>query len=274
MTLRPSRIGLSPACANWLAVTTIEAIVPCAHGSGGVLVGQTALRCRWSTTSSPFPPMSTRPIALSAGSYRERGSAVMLGAAHLARQMLWQEMYWPDEFSLGRGFPRDTSILGLAAFRAPHRRGDQPCRPIPSVGASRRATIRDRRDTGLAATDAADCAAPGRRWGQFEAGDRCARRTASDTRVICGIHDSSANLYRYQAAGLSDLTLVSTGTWIVALSDGDERRLRRGATGPCLQRRCRRPPNPRNADDGRAGVLRGRLRHQRAGIIRDPRSAG
>ena len=35
-------------------------------------------------------------------------------------------------------------------------------------------------------------------------------------RVVNGIHDSSANLYRYQAAGLSGMTVVSTGTWIVA----------------------------------------------------------
>jgi sugar (pentulose or hexulose) kinase len=40
-----------------------------------------------------------------------------------------------------------------------------------------------------------------------------------DIRVLCGIHDSSANLYRYQAAGLSDMTVVSSGTWIVAISD-------------------------------------------------------
>jgi hypothetical protein len=36
---------------------------------------------------------------------------------------------------------------------------------------------------------------------------------------LCGIHDSSANFHRYQAAGLTDLTVVSTGTWIVTLTD-------------------------------------------------------
>ena len=41
-----------------------------------------------------------------------------------------------------------------------------------------------------------------------------------DIDVLCGIHDSSANFYRYQQAGLRDLTLISTGTWIVGLSDG------------------------------------------------------
>ena len=37
--------------------------------------------------------------------------------------------------------------------------------------------------------------------------------------VLCGIHDSSANFYRYQQAGLADFAVVSTGTWIVGVSD-------------------------------------------------------
>jgi sugar (pentulose or hexulose) kinase len=40
-----------------------------------------------------------------------------------------------------------------------------------------------------------------------------------DLLVLTGIHDSSANFYRYQAAGQSRMTVVSTGTWIVALND-------------------------------------------------------
>ena len=40
-----------------------------------------------------------------------------------------------------------------------------------------------------------------------------------DIEVLCGIHDSSANFYRYQAAGLRNLAVISTGTWIVGLSD-------------------------------------------------------
>jgi sugar (pentulose or hexulose) kinase len=34
--------------------------------------------------------------------------------------------------------------------------------------------------------------------------------------VLAGIHDSSANFVRYQAAGLPRFTLVSTGTWCIA----------------------------------------------------------
>jgi sugar (pentulose or hexulose) kinase len=33
--------------------------------------------------------------------------------------------------------------------------------------------------------------------------------------VLCGVHDSNANLFRYKAAGLSDHTVLSTGTWMI-----------------------------------------------------------
>lgn len=47
-------------------------------------------------------------------------------------------------------------------------------------------------------------------------------------KIRCGIHDSSANFYRYQASGLDFFTLLSSGTWLVglsnerAISDSDE----------------------------------------------------
>ncbi|MBX6324003.1 MAG: hypothetical protein IRY94_19470, partial [Rhodospirillaceae bacterium] len=39
-----------------------------------------------------------------------------------------------------------------------------------------------------------------------------------ETPVLCGIHDSNANFLRYRAAGLSDFTLMSTGTWLIAFN--------------------------------------------------------
>ncbi len=36
--------------------------------------------------------------------------------------------------------------------------------------------------------------------------------------VLAGVHDSSANYLRYLAAGLSDFTLLSTGTWVIAFN--------------------------------------------------------
>jgi sugar (pentulose or hexulose) kinase len=39
-------------------------------------------------------------------------------------------------------------------------------------------------------------------------------------RVHAGVHDSTANAYRYAAAGRGDLLVVSTGTWIVGFAGG------------------------------------------------------
>jgi sugar (pentulose or hexulose) kinase len=52
--------------------------------------------------------------------------------------------------------------------------------------------------------------------------------------VLCGIHDSSANFYRYQEAGLADFSLISTGTWIVGLGQID----RPSAFSVSEQRQC------------------------------------
>lgn len=38
-------------------------------------------------------------------------------------------------------------------------------------------------------------------------------------RIHCGLHDSSANFYRCQAAGEDKLTLLSSGTWLVGFSN-------------------------------------------------------
>jgi sugar (pentulose or hexulose) kinase len=44
-----------------------------------------------------------------------------------------------------------------------------------------------------------------------------ARRTglARSTEILCGVHDSNANLFRYKAAGMADASILSTGTWII-----------------------------------------------------------
>src|SRR5208282_4218864 len=34
-------------------------------------------------------------------------------------------------------------------------------------------------------------------------------------RILCGVHDSDANYLRYLAAGLNELALLSTGTFII-----------------------------------------------------------
>ncbi|MQB41475.1 FGGY-family carbohydrate kinase [Rhizobium sp. ICMP 5592] len=196
----------------------ITAIVCTAHGSGGVLVNDEGPAMPMIDYEQAVPAEIDREYREIAGSFRERGSAVMLGAAHLARQMLWLERGWPDAFARARHF--------LAT---------------PQYWAWRLSGVAASEVTSLAAQSHLWCSADARparlieernwqrlipplrpAWSRLaDIKPEISRRTGlkPTTAILCGIHDSSANFYQYQAAGLSDVTVVSTGTWIVAISD-------------------------------------------------------
>ena len=195
-----------------------EAIVTCGHGSGGVLVDDDGLAMPMIDYEQPLPPEIVAEYAEIAGSFRERGSPLMLGAAHLARQMLWLERGWPEAFAGARAYlahPQYWSwrlsgvmaseVTSLAAqshlWCAPDAR---PARLVAEKGWQR-----------LMPQFAPAWATLGPLKPEFAA----AAGLKPGIRVLNGIHDSSANFYRYQAAGLDDMTVVSTGTWIVAISD-------------------------------------------------------
>ncbi len=196
----------------------IGAIVTCAHGSGGVLVGPEGPVLPMIDYEQPIPSDVATAYAAAVGPYRERGSAVMLGAAHLARQMLWQQTRWPDDFA------RATAFLATPQYWAWRLCGVAAGEVTSLAAQSHLWSPADARPSALvAAMNWQRLMPPMRRaWetlGSLEPAFAARSGLDADTRVLCGIHDSSANLYRYQAAGLSDFTVVSTGTWIVALTD-------------------------------------------------------
>jgi len=196
----------------------IGAIVACGHGSGGVLVNGDGPAMPMIDYEDE-PPAGVNALYRSVvGAYRERGSPIMLAASHTARQMLWLETGWPETFAQAQAFlmlPQYWAwrLCGVAASE------------FSMLGAqSHLWTVPERRFAPIvAARGWADKLPPiVPAWttlGPLK--PDLARRTglAPETRVLCGAHDSSANFYRYQAAGLRGLTVISTGTWIVALSD-------------------------------------------------------
>jgi sugar (pentulose or hexulose) kinase len=196
----------------------IEAVVACAHGSGGVLVGETGPALPRVDYEQDVPAEVQRDYVAGVGSYRERGSAVMLGAAHIARQMLWMEHGWPEAFAKARAF------LATPQYWAFRLSGCAAGEVTSLAAQSHLWSPADGRPTRLVASRGWERLMPPMRRAYETLGpikpDLAARTGLKpETRVLCGIHDSSANFYRYQAAGLSDLTVVSTGTWIVALTD-------------------------------------------------------
>jgi sugar (pentulose or hexulose) kinase len=187
---------------------TFDAIVPCGHGSAGVLVG----------TSAPAMPMidyeDTPPAGVDAlyrtiaGDFAARGSAIMMGASHLARQMLWLESGWPDRFAAARHY------LALPQYWAWRLCGTAASEPTGLGAQSHLISPRSGVAAPIVAARGWERLLPPRRPAWETLGPirpQLAARTGlpPQTRVLCGIHDSSANFYRYQAAGLSRLTVIS-----------------------------------------------------------------
>ncbi len=207
----------------------ITAIVPCGHGSGGVLVDAAGPILPMIDYEDEPPPEVTRRYRALAGDYRQRGSNIMLGATHLARQMLWLESVWPGAFTHARHF------LGLPQYWAWRLSGVAASECSVLGAQSHLWSVREACFAPIVAARGWQRLLPPLQPAWATLGPlrpELALRTGLPraTRVLCGAHDSSVNFYRYQAAGLAGLTVVSTGTWLVALSDAadldalDERR--------------------------------------------------
>ncbi|WP_119391520.1 FGGY-family carbohydrate kinase [Taklimakanibacter lacteus] len=196
----------------------IGAIVTCAHGSGGVLVGPDGPVLPMMDYEQSLPSDIVDAYRAAAGPYRERGSPIMLGASHLARQMLWQETRWP------RDFARATHFLTTPQYWAWRLSGVAACEVTSLAAQSHLWAAVDNRPARIVAERRWQKLLPPLRpaWtalGSLKPSLAQVTKLSPATRVLNGIHDSSANFYRYQAAGLSDFTVVSTGTWIVLLTD-------------------------------------------------------
>lgn len=210
---------LIEALAGYAARERVEAVVACGHGGSGVLVGSDGPALPMVDYEQPLPVDVAAAYRSEADDFRERGgSAIMLGAAHGARQLLWFEREWPEALAAARAY---VPMPQYWAWRLSGVLADE----VTSVAAQSHLWCASRR------RPAAIVARHG--WQRLMAPmmpawatlgpvlPEVAERTRLDpaTRVICGGHDSSLNFYRYQAAGLEDFTVVSTGTWIVALTD-------------------------------------------------------
>ena len=193
------------------------------HGVGGVLVAEAA--ANGDGTAVPMIDYEQEPPAAlndayipQAGDFFDRGSAIMQATTHTARQMFWAEVADPEGFARADhvlGIPQYWAwrLSGVAASEVTHLAAQSHLWNVargafsPIVGA--------RGWTGLMPPfhHAGDVLGPLR-------ADLCAAHGLPRLRVHTGLHDSSANFYRYQAAGYSNLVVVSTGTWIVGLADG------------------------------------------------------
>jgi sugar (pentulose or hexulose) kinase len=196
----------------------IASVVACSHGSAGVPVGEDGPVLPMMDYEQEVPPDVDAAYRAEADPLDQRGAPIMAGAAHMARQLFWMESDWPDRVARARWF------LGAPQYWAWRLTG-VAASEITYLGAqSHLWNIPARRFCGIVARRGWERLVPEFRPAWASLGPirtDLARRfgLAHGIEVLCGIHDSSANFYRYQQAGLSDLAVISTGTWIVGLSD-------------------------------------------------------
>jgi sugar (pentulose or hexulose) kinase len=205
----------------------IAAVVATGHGSAGVLVDGEGPVLPMLDYEETVPPGIDAEYRRVMPGYGEAGSGILGGATHLARQLHWLEACWPGAVARAR------HLLPLPQYWA-WRLSGVAALELTSLGAqSHLWDARERRFTNLVAARGWNRLLPAIR----PAWDRLAPLTGSfrratglgpGTEVLCGIHDSSAALYRWRRARLGAATLLSTGTWIVGLRAGlDPAALRR-----------------------------------------------
>ncbi|MCB1488914.1 MAG: carbohydrate kinase [Bauldia sp.] len=197
----------------------IGAIVATGHGSAGALVDDDGLVMPMVDYEAEMPEAVTAAYVALVDSFRALGSPLMPGAAHMARQLLWLETEWPEAVARARWF------LGGPQYWAFRLSGNGASEYTYLAAQShfwdfdRRAFSRIVRDRGWQRLIPPLTPA----WkpvGRIRPQLARDLDIPADIEILCGIHDSTANFYRFQQAGLTDLTLISTGTWIVGLSDG------------------------------------------------------
>ncbi len=201
----------------------IAHLVPVGHGSGGVLVGADpdapggGAALPMPDYEEPCPADVDAAYRAQAGSFSDRGSAVMMASTHAARQLLRMESEAPEAVGRARWY------LNVAQYWA-WWLGGVAASEFTAMGAqSHFWNVPERRWSPIVAARGWQRLMPPFRAASDALGPirpELARRhgLGSSLVVHAGAHDSSANFYRYHAAGMRNFTLVSTGTWVVALS--------------------------------------------------------
>lgn len=200
----------------------LSTFVSSGHGSGGVLVGSdpddgdgTALpMIDYEQVLPDDIRIRYTPLA---GSFLDRGSAMMHGATHQARQMFWMQQTQPEAFSRARWF------LGVPQYWAWRLSGVAVSEATILGAQSHLWNVAEKRWSPIVRSEGWSNLLPpfAKAWeavGTIRPALAERYGLPANMKVLAGIHDSSANFYRYQAAGFDEATVVSTGTWIVALS--------------------------------------------------------
>ena len=193
---------------------TIGAVIATAHGCGAVLVDGDKPVLPMMDYDAVSPPAIDEAYARIAPAYREVFCGIGAGAMRLAKQLLWQESAFPAEFA------RAKTYLTTAQYFA-MRLGGRAASEISQLAAQGHiwdvvhhqpsSVMRERGWAHLLPQRAL----AGAVLGTVSAAVIKRTGLARSTEILCGVHDSNANLFRYKAAGMADASILSTGTWMI-----------------------------------------------------------
>src|SRR3954451_13609364 len=209
--------GLEEWFLDTLAVVTqrhtIGAVIATAHGCGAVLVAGDEPVLPMMDYDAVSTPEIDQAYARIAPAYDEVFCGIS-GAMRLGKQQLLQEKENSVEF------PRVRTYLPTALFFA-WRRGGRAASEISQLAAQGHIwDLVRHQPSSLMRKRGWDHLLPQRVPAGAVLGtvsEAVARRTglARSTEILCGVHDSNANLFRYKAAGMADASILSTGTWMI-----------------------------------------------------------
>ncbi|WP_395678831.1 FGGY-family carbohydrate kinase [Inquilinus sp.] len=197
----------------------LSAFVATGYGTSGVLVDDQGPVLPMMDYEAAAPGWLDDSYAAEGPDFAETGCLVDPGAHRLAKQLLWLEHDFPD------GFARARWLLTLPQYFA-WRLGGVPASEITTLAAQTHLWNPATGDfTGIVRRRGWDRLIPPRRnaWdvlGTIRPDLAAAHGLPTDLALLCGVHDSNANYHRFLAAGLGDVPLLSTGTWIIGFRPG------------------------------------------------------
>src|ERR1700704_5562202 len=210
--------GLEEWFLDTLAVVSqrhvIGAVIAAAHGCGAVLVDGNKPVLPMMDYDAVSPPAIDQAYARIAPAYDEVFCGVGAGAMRLAKQLLWQQSAYPVEFARAKTYLTTAQFFAL-------RLGGRAASEISQLAAQSHIWDLVRpQPSSLMRKRGWDRLLPARAPAGAVLGtvsEAVARRTglARSTEILCGVHDSNANLFRYKAAGMADASILSTGTWMI-----------------------------------------------------------
>ena len=231
----------------------IGAVIATAHGCGAVLTDGHSAVLPMMDYEAVSPPEIDSAYDLIAPPYTEVFCSNGSGAMRLAKQLLWQQTAYPVEF------PRATAYLTTAQYLA-LRLGGRAASEISQLAAQ--GHIWDavgQRPSSIMRARGWDRLLPplavsGEVLGTLS--ETVIRRTGLSpaTQILCGAHDSNANLFRYKAAGLHEASVLSTGTWMIGFNRGLDPARLDPVRAMVLEHRCRWRACAVDADHDRAGI--------------------